>query len=65
MIRNTTMLLIVIGVSLLALVYMYYSKKLNKPVQMLKETMSCIEKGDLDARVHIDSMMSFRILEME
>lgn len=60
MIRNTTMLLIVIGVSLLALVYMYYSKKLNKPVQMLKETMSCIEKGDLDARVHIDSNDEFQ-----
>ena len=37
-----------------------YLKKLNKPVQMLKETMSCIEKGDLDARVHIDSNDEFQ-----
>ena len=27
---------------------------------MLKETMSCIEKGDLDARVHIDSNDEFQ-----
>lgn len=60
MIRNTTMLLIMVGVSLLAIVYMYYSKKLNKPVQILKETMSCIEKGDLDVRVHIDSNDEFQ-----
>ena len=39
MIRNTTILLIVVGVSLLSILYLYYSKKLNKPVQMLKETM--------------------------
>lgn len=65
MIRNTTMLLIVIGVSLLALVYMYYSKKLNKPVQMLKETMSCIERVIWMQEYILIQMMSFRILEME
>ena len=60
MIRNTTILLIVVGVSLLSILYLYYSKKLNKPVQMLKETMSCIEKGDLDTRVHIHSNDEFQ-----
>lgn len=55
MIRNNTFFLMLVGTALMAVLYVVYSKRLNKPVTELKTAMNRIEKGDLEARVHIHS----------
>lgn len=55
MIRNGTFALMAVGVVLMLVIYMAYSKKLNRPVTELKEAMGRIETGDLDVRVKIES----------
>lgn len=55
MIRNSTFVLMAAAVALMLVIYMAYSKKLNRPVTALKEAMGRIETGDLDVRVEIES----------
>lgn len=54
-IRNYTILLLCIGGALLSAIYLYYSKKTNRPIQMLKEAMNRVQKGDLDIDLKIKS----------
>lgn len=55
MIRNSTFLLMGVGVVLMLVIYMVSSKRLNRPVTELKEAMGRIETGDLEVRVKIES----------
>lgn len=54
-IRNTTLLVLGIGVGLLGIIYLFYSKKMNQPIERLKEAMNEIQEGNLDTRVDIES----------
>lgn len=54
-IRNMTLLVIGCSVLLLVFIYYFYSKKTNQPILDLKEAMECIQRGNLDTRVQIVS----------
>lgn len=54
-IRNTTLFVLGIGVALLGVIYLFYSKKTNQPIERLKEAMNEIQEGNLDTRVDIES----------
>lgn len=54
-IRNTTLLVLGIGIALLGVIYLFYSKKMNQPIERLKEAMNEIQEGNLDTRVDIVS----------
>lgn len=54
-IRNTTLLVLGIGVALLGAIYLSYSKRTNQPIKRLEEAMNEIQEGNLDTRVDIES----------
>ena len=54
-IRNNTFLMISAVGLLLMILYSISSRRLGKPVRELKDAMGCIEKGNLDVRVDIQS----------
>lgn len=54
-IRNTTLFVLGIGVALLGIIYLFYSKRTNQPIIRLKEAMNEIQEGNLNTRVDIES----------
>lgn len=54
-IRNYTVFLLCVGGALLSAIYLYYSRKTNQPIQMLKKAMDRVQKGDLDIDLKIKS----------
>jgi two-component system sensor histidine kinase YesM len=54
-VRDYTAILLCVGSILLSAVYLYYSKKTNRPIQMLKEAMGRIQHGDLDINLNLSS----------
>jgi len=52
-IRNITLTVMGFSVLLLTIIYYFYSKKTNKPINDLKIAMERIQKGDLDTRVQV------------
>ncbi len=61
-IRNTTLLIIGISAILLIIIYLFYVKAMNRPIQTLKETMEEIQGGNLEARADIPSNDEMGIL---
>ena len=54
-IRDYTIILLCIGAALLGIIYLFYSRWTNQPIQQVKEAMGEIQKGDLDVRLKINS----------
>lgn len=54
-VRNYTVLLLCMGGFLLSLIYLYYSRKTNQPIRMLKDAMNKIQRGNLDTKLQIES----------
>ena len=53
--RNTTFLILGLGILVLGAIYLYYSKTTNQPIRKLQNAMKQIQKGDLDVRIPIYS----------
>ena len=52
---NYALVLFCVGGALLSVIYLYYSKKMNLPIKMLKEAMNRVQHGDLDINLKIKS----------
>lgn len=54
-VKNYTIVILLIASVLLMFIYYLFSKKINNPIQQLKDAMLEIQNGDLDTRVSIET----------